>query len=157
MNQGQKMAYESRSPRSVWVEIKLIKTQKSIRKSRSPRSVWVEMKNTNRWMIFKDSHAPHGACELKFPSVIFYNQSHLSRSPRSVWVEILFGTDIYLLLQCHAPHGACELKYHQLIHLQYSFYVTLPTERVSWNFSRCFCLCFRWWSRSPRSVWVEME
>ena len=25
-----------------------------------------------------------GACELKFPSVIFYNQSHLSRSPRSV-------------------------------------------------------------------------
>ena len=34
----------------------------------------------------------------------------------------------------HAPHGACELKFVFLVFSFLLYPVTLPTERVSWNF-----------------------
>ena len=101
-----------------------------------------------------------------------------SRSPRSVWVEIvIFKMPKYLLYR-HAPHGACELKSCTIALHTFYCIVTLPTERVSWNwtvFFRCYrslghaphgaCelkLIVSIWgslvapSRSPRSVWVEI-
>ena len=169
---------KSRSPRSVWVEILrqfciciiinvtlptervswnnfFINRQQNCTASRSPRSVWVEIcyifvKKKLQIVTFPTervswnnlhllqfapfhSHAPHGACELK--SILFFgrNNSAESRSPRSVWVEICyifvkkklhfvtlptervswnFITIAHITFSaCHAPHGACELKY----------------------------------------------
>ena len=77
-------------------------------------------------------HAPHGACELKWP------HNKITRR--------------YLR---HAPHGACELKF-LFSYRRGVFPVTLPTERVSWNFLLFFPLFLLVLSRSPRSVWVEI-
>ena len=101
-----------------------------------------------------------------------------SRSPRSVWVEI--PIKILPTVSCtrHAPHGACELKFFLTVFFVYSLYVTLPTERVSWNFFSSggiippdvtlptervswnrpiyYLNHLYFLSRSPRSVWVEI-
>ena len=145
----------SRSPRSVWVEINF-KIDKSFNfVSRSPRSVWVEMCVLDVLKISFDSHAPHGACELKSNVDI-----NITGSKR------------------HAPHGACELKSHSFRHFSafnksrsprsvwveilividwdLGIIVTLPTERVSWNWERVSNEIWKTESRSPRSVWVEI-
>ena len=57
----------------------------------------------------------------------------MSRSPRSVWVEIIA-----------CPNSVIR------------FFVTLPTERVSWNVKKIIEAVAKIVSRSPRSVWVEM-
>ena len=140
------------------------------------RVSWNYFMYSNR--IFYESHAPHGACELKSPMTHWQADKSKSRSPRSVWVEIvIFKMPKYLLYR-HAPHGACELKSCTIALHTFYCIVTLPTERVSWNwtvFFRCYrslghaphgaCelkLIVSIWgslvapSRSPRSVWVEI-
>ena len=77
-----------------------------------------------------------------------------SRSPRSVWVEIFLIGGVFPA-DSHAPHGACELKF-LFSYRRGVFPVTLPTERVSWNFLLFFPLFLLVLSRSPRSVWVEI-
>ena len=88
--------------------------------SRSPRSVWVEIDSLYFRIWFDVSHAPHGACELKLLYSVLQFSFVTSRSPRSVWVEIFDG--------CLCV-GICL--------------VTLPTERVSWNFQSVFLVTFR--------------
>ena len=145
----------SRSPRSVWVEIRASHFGMFMWLSRSPRSVWVEIVGREQAFVDYLSHAPHGACELKCSSCvnkykIYFvtlptervswnvlgegtSSSHLqSRSPRSVWVEIVFWS-IKAVTSGHAPHGACELKLLYGIYKNITDWVTLPTERVSWN------------------------
>ena len=117
--------------------------------------MWVEIFNGLAYAVKSVCHAPHGACELKCSTGTKPVNSFLSRSPRSVWVEINHANAIltlgYVTLptervswnQCttltgcltpgHAPHGACELKW-------------------CWFYAQRF----RYTSRSPRSVWVEM-
>ena len=56
----------SRSPRSVWVEIRLVRLFSWKSPSRSPRSVWVEIVYRDFNFKFCCCHAPHGACELKY-------------------------------------------------------------------------------------------
>ena len=56
----------------------------------------------------------------------------------------------------HAPHGACELKWRHSWYNTFLLWVTLPTERVSWNLFRHYHIQVCYASRSPRSVWVEM-
>ena len=81
----------SRSPRSVWVEIFILRYAKiqnrvtlptervswnlhgavslfRLLRSRSPRSVWVEIQLQSKYAFLKVGHAPHGACELKSQS-----------------------------------------------------------------------------------------
>ena len=126
-------------------------------KSRSPRSVWVEIKLYRELSKAAICHAPHGACELKC-------SVHIFKTERNI---------------CHAPHGACELKFVMYLLRKSYISVTLPTERVSWNF---FFLIGGGFSpghaphgacelkldssliqfkaspsRSPRSVWVEIS
>ena len=126
----------SRSPRSVWVEItlalitldKIIVTLPTERvswnnicvtvhnkypESRSPRSVWVEI-------------------PFLFQSVFLVT----SRSPRSVWVEISVVLNRRYTVLGHAPHGACELKCVGCNQMGRNCTVTLPTERVSWNYCK---------------------
>ena len=102
----------------------------------------------------KYGHAPHGACELKLIPITSIAICDKSRSPRSVWVEIVcviisvkritsrsprsVWVEITcflegVMIQCHAPHGACELKLFLYPKLRKEWFVTLPTERVSWN------------------------
>ena len=87
----------------------------------------------------------------------FSSEIHWSRSPRSVWVEIYIGGKIRRYCFCHAPHGACELKYTMTSALLYFWFVTLPTERVSWNRRNMLECHYNHTSRSPRSVWVEIS
>ena len=95
------------------------------------RVSWNYFMYSNR--IFYESHAPHGACELKSPMTHWQADKSKSRSPRSVWVEIvIFKMPKYLLYR-HAPHGACELKSCTIALHTFYCIVTLPTERVSWN------------------------
>ena len=134
----------SRSPRSVWVEICYVFVKKKLHFSHAPhgacelkffivfsvvfvgvvtlpteRVSWNE--NVKRIKAVKLGHAPHGACELKFWPFFVYSLYTVSRSPRSVWVEI--SAVVFVIVD---------------------FFVTLPTERVSWNFDRfLFIVCIQ--------------
>ena len=81
----------SRSPRSVWVEIFLLPFPRNMILVTLPteRVSWNYFMYSNR--IFYESHAPHGACELKSPMTHWQADKSKSRSPRSVWVEIWKG------------------------------------------------------------------
>ena len=99
----------SRSPRSVWVEI-TFSAYYCCRPCHAPHGA-CELKLFIFLSSFAcPSHAPHGACELKWDKYIINSVNLMSRSPRSVWVEI-FLTFVLVTLS----------------------FVTLPTERVSWN------------------------
>ena len=79
---------ESRSPRSVWVEIIIFCFAIFICDVTLP----TERVSWNFWRLlvrrYMPCHAPHGACELKFSIRFFSYFSTVSRSPRSVWVEM---------------------------------------------------------------------
>ena len=99
--------------------------------SRSPRSVWVEIKNNLEQYLFLTCHAPHGACELKYClSVVkyYYVLCHAphgacelkcyANSKRDLRALVTLPTErvswnnnsiaIYMQKPGHAPHGACE-------------------------------------------------
>ena len=75
-------------------------------------------------------HAPHGACELKFPpplNILFY----IGHAPHGA-CELKFPPQLNILFYIgHAPHGACELKCYCIYVKIFWWKVTLPTERVS--------------------------
>ena len=90
-------------------------------------------------------------------SIVLYGfKAVTSRSPRSVWVEIRLNVYSLLRFSRHAPHGACELKFSYRRKKSADIFVTLPTERVSWNLYTTTGLSVVLSSRSPRSVWVEI-
>ena len=101
--------------------------------SRSPRSVWVEIKNNLEQYLFLTCHAPHGACELKYCLSVVKYYYVLCHAPHGACeLKLYFLKSIYIL-PCHAPHGACELKCYANSKRDLRVLVTLPTERVSWN------------------------
>ena len=102
-------------------------------KSRSPRSVWVEIKNNLEQYLFLTCHAPHGACELKYCLSVVKYYYVLCHAPHGACeLKLYFLKSIYIF-PCHAPHGACELKCYANSKRDLRVLVTLPTERVSWN------------------------
>ena len=65
-------------------------------------------KNKNRLHMI-NSHAPHGACELKFCAEMSI-VSDSSHAPHGA-CELKSNVDINITgSKRHAPHGACELK-----------------------------------------------
>ena len=101
------------------------------------------------------SHAPHGACELKWIDIssntflwrVTLPTERVSWNFRFQWICLILNVTlptervswncqtVNLFLQWlfgHAPHGACELKYFLSL-LYHQLDVTLPAERVSWN------------------------
>ena len=101
--------------------------------SRSPRSVWVEIKNNLEQYLFLTCHAPHGACELKYCLSVVKYYYVLCHAPHGACeLKLYFLKSIYIF-PCHAPHGACELKCYANSKRDLRVLVTLPTERVSWN------------------------
>ena len=162
----------------MWVEIIWGNALTVFATSRSPRSVWVEICYVFVKKKLHFSHAPHGACELKFVVSVFVAVFVLSRSPRSVWVEIDISVirSMRNLVTLPTERVSWNEAYYCV---DYNCCVTLPTERVSWNSVLTFILLqsvvtlpterVSWnhsivlygfkavTSRSPRSVWVEIR
>ena len=76
------------------------------------------------------SHAPHGACELKFQTS-FQVRNVKGHAPHGACELKSKGYQRGIFKSGHAPHGACELKSKQIRFLESRGFVTLPTERVS--------------------------
>ena len=89
----------------------------------------VDWQSTNSTII---CHAPHGACELKSVYVVSIVSMYSSRSPRSVWVEMQLSKLCHILAYVTLPTERVSWNRSAGAKVCVA-YVTLPTERVSWN------------------------
>ena len=111
---------KSRSPRSVWVEIARRKKNRGLKNVTLPteRVSWND--GIRHRITVTRCHAPHGACELKSPDILFKPFILFVTLPteRVSWNVLCFIDErIYC---CHAPHGACELKFFFRLFFVYS-------------------------------------